>query len=116
MDSKRAPTFKGRVIWLTPEQGGRTSGPPATSADKDYAATAFVPPNVVHSGLASFVLRAADRMTWTSDAEGWWLVPQEDARFEVRPGSIVVITEGPKVVAYFHVESIQAADSVDSDR
>jgi hypothetical protein len=34
--------FNGRVVWLTPEQEGRASGPPATPADSDYMSTAFV--------------------------------------------------------------------------
>ena len=49
--------FEGEVVWLTPEQGGRSSGPPPTPAEQDYAATAFVPPRTVHTGLASFVMR-----------------------------------------------------------
>jgi hypothetical protein len=39
--------FEGEVIWLTPEQGGRNSGPPPTPREQDCAATAFVPPRTV---------------------------------------------------------------------
>jgi hypothetical protein len=27
--------FVGEIIWLTPEQGGRQSGPPPTPSDQD---------------------------------------------------------------------------------
>jgi hypothetical protein len=62
--------FKGEVVWLTPEQGGRSSGPPVASPDHDFAATAYVPPHDVHTGLASFVLRAFAKGAWRSPAEG----------------------------------------------
>jgi len=58
--------FEGEIIWLTPEQGGRSSGPPPTPREQDYAATAFVPPHIVQSGLASFVVRVEDRTAWRS--------------------------------------------------
>jgi hypothetical protein len=103
----RVLPLQGYVVWLTPEQGGRSSGPPATPSTDDYAATAFVPPSTDRSGLASFVLRVADRRAWVSAAEAGWLVDQDEARFDVQPGSVMVVTEGSKVVAYFHVESVQ---------
>lgn len=53
--------FKGEVVWLTREQGGRKSGPPASPDNEDYAATAFVPPRNFENGLASFVLRGFSR-------------------------------------------------------
>ena len=38
--------FCGSVIWLTPEQGGRGTGPPVPLLSWPYyAATAFVPPH-----------------------------------------------------------------------
>jgi hypothetical protein len=45
--------FRGSVIWLTPEQGGRKTGPPAPRpAWPYYAATAYVPPHTADTGLA----------------------------------------------------------------
>ena len=73
--------FRGTVVWLTPEQGGRASGPPAPPPGEDYASTAFVPPHTVETGLASF-----DR--------------------PIAPGTEVVVTEGPRVVGHFHVEQV----------
>jgi len=93
-------------MWLTPEEGGRSSGPPQPSADADYAQTAFVPPRTVDSGLASFALRDFDKGAWVSPAEGRWLVIEDDGDQFVRPGSVIVCTEGHRVVAYFHVEQV----------
>jgi hypothetical protein len=98
--------FTGRVVWLTPEQGGRSSGPPATEPSQDYAATAFVPPYSIDDGLASFVLRVSDRGAWQSLATATWLiVPNQDAQ-RLQPGSVVVVTEGTRPVAYFHVTDV----------
>jgi len=94
----------GRIVWLTQEQGGRASGPPASS--DDYAVTAFVPPGSIESGLASFVVRCTDPGRWVSKAAARWLVPQQDPRLEVQPGTVVVVTEGARVVGYFHVDAL----------
>ena len=103
--------FLGRIVWLTADQGGRSSGPPVTPADRDYAATAFVPPCTVETGLASFVLRVNDPGAWTSAARAGWLVFQDDKHFHVEPGTVIVVTEGARTVAYFHVESVAAYTS-----
>jgi hypothetical protein len=98
--------FKGEVVWLTAEQGGRGSGPPTPPDDQDYAVTAFVPPHGLDNGLASFVLRGFRHDEWRSPAEGRWLVVENDSEQLVEPGSVVVVTEGPRPVAYFHVERV----------
>lgn len=93
-------------MWLTPEQGGRASGPPETPADSDYASTAFVPPESIESGIASFILRVDNRSAWSSPAIGSWLAVENEWPHVVERGSIVVITEGRRLVAYFHVDEI----------
>jgi hypothetical protein len=98
--------FHGEVIWLTPEQGGRESGPPLTPEDQDYAATAFVPPASVDEGLASFVLRVSDRSAWRSPASADWLVVPNEGQQWIDESSLVVVTEGARVVAYFHVQAV----------
>ena len=98
--------FKGRVTWLTPEQGGRPAGPPPPSSRWDCAHTAFVPPHSLSDGLASFVLRGLSPGAWTSSAEGRWLVVDNDGAQLVTPGTVVVVTEGHRVVAYFQVENV----------
>ncbi|WP_410668273.1 hypothetical protein [Amycolatopsis sp. cmx-4-68] len=98
--------FHGRVVWLTPEQGGRTTGPPRADSDDDYAANAFVPPRTADSGLASFVLRDLERGALVSPAKGRWLVVENSGAHRIQPGTVVVITEGPKPVGYFHVEEV----------
>jgi len=102
--------FRGRVVWLTSAQGGRRSGPPDTPADSDYAATAFVPPESVETGLASFILRVDDRTAWQSTARGDWLIVANERPHLAEPGSVIVITEGPQPVAYFHVDRIDHDD------
>lgn len=92
--------IRGSVVWLTPEQGGRDTGPPPPRTQRPYyAATAYVPPRTLATGLASFVLRGFAAGAWRSEAEGRWLsIVNEDDQF-VEKGSIIVITEGTRVVA-----------------
>jgi len=100
-------TFEGEVVRLTPEQGGRLSGPPTAS---EYPVTGFVPPSTIDNDLASF---------WRAGFKaGDWLrrnrlvaVRRKCWPQEIGPGSVVVITEGARTVAYFHVDEVQAADS-----
>jgi hypothetical protein len=66
--------FHGYVVWLTADQGGRSSEPPPTPLDTDYAATGYVPPATAASGLASNVLRVSKRTAWRSAADARWLV------------------------------------------
>jgi hypothetical protein len=97
--------FIGRVVWLTREQGGRIGGPPTPSADHDYFSTAYVPPHGPDA-IASFGVRPALLGAWRSDAEAGWLVVMNEGRQTVTKGSAIVITEGPRVVGYFHVYEI----------
>ncbi|MEU5260123.1 hypothetical protein [Amycolatopsis sp. NPDC021455] len=96
--------FRGRVVWLTPEQGGRTTGPPRPGESGVYAANAFVPPQTAGSGMASFVLGDFDPSNWATAAAGRWLVVDNAGPYRVQEGTVVVITEGPEPVGYFHVE------------
>ncbi|WP_285490129.1 hypothetical protein [Amycolatopsis taiwanensis] len=100
--------FRGRVVWLTAEQGGRSSGPPRADDKVDYAANAFVPPHTAQSGLASFVLRNLTPGALVSLAEGRWLVVENAGPYQIEPGTVVVITEGSKPVGYFHVEDVRS--------
>ncbi len=97
--------FIGRVVWLTREQGGRIGGPPTPSADRDYLSTAYVPPHGLDA-IASFGVRPALPGAWTSDAEAGWVVVTNEGRQTVAKGNVVVITEGPRVVGYFHVHEV----------
>ena len=98
--------FHGYVVWLTPEQGGRDTGPPPTPPEHDYAATGFVPPANAISGLASVVLRVHDRQAWRSPADAAWLVVDNVPPYRVAEGDVIVVTEGRREVPYFHVEAM----------
>jgi hypothetical protein len=100
--------FEGEIIWLTPEQGGRASGPPPTPRGQDYAATAFVPPHTERSGLASFVVRVEDRTAWRSRGFAGWLVVDNSGDQAVAAGTVIVVTEGPRPVAFFRVDYVRA--------
>lgn len=105
--------FHGTLIWLTSEQGGRTTGPPATPAEMDYAATAYVPPMTGRTGLASFVVRVDDRTAWHTAAAGRWLHTEPTKHpAAVEPGTVLVIIEGVRDVAYFHLERVDQTMSV----
>jgi hypothetical protein len=107
MEEVREFPFRGSVIWLTPAQGGRTTGPPLSRpAWPYYAATAYVPPHTADTGLASFILRNFDAGAWRSHAEGRWLAVGTQAEQLVRPGSVIAVTEGARVVAYFTVHHV----------
>jgi hypothetical protein len=98
----------GTVVWLTPQQGGRVSGPPEPDYDYDYTATAYLPPRTADDGQAGIALRRFAPGAWRSPAEGI-LVPAKGHRAQqVIPGCIVVITEGIRPVGLLTVEEVHA--------
>lgn len=103
-------TLRGTVVWLTPQQGGRASGPPEPDYDMDYTATAFVPPRTSADGQVGVALRRFAPGAWRSPAEGV-LVPTPGTRpGHLAAGGIVMITEGERHVAVLTVEEIHQAE------
>jgi hypothetical protein len=101
-------SIRGTVVWLTPQQGGRVSGPPEPDYDYDYTATAYLPPRTAEDGQAGVALRRFAPGAWRSPAEGM-LVPGKGNRAQqVVPGCIVVVTEGVRPVALYTVEEVYA--------
>jgi hypothetical protein len=99
---------RGSVVWLTPQQGGRVSGPPEPDYDYDYTATAYLPPRTADDGQAGIALRRFAPGAWRTPAEGI-LVPGKGNRAQqVIPGCIVVITEGTRPVGLLTVEEVHA--------
>ena len=99
---------RGTVVWLTPQQGGRVSGPPEPDYDYDYTATAYLPPRTADDGQAGVALRRFAPGAWRTPAEGI-LVPAKGYRAQqVIPGCIVVITEGVRPVGLLTVEEVEA--------
>ena len=102
-----AVPFHGYVVWLTADQGGRSSGP-LPPLGQDFAATAYVPPATAQSGLASIVLRVSNRTAWRSAADARWLVVDNVPPYRVGVGDLIVVIEGGRTVAHFRVEDIDA--------
>ncbi|RZU12327.1 hypothetical protein EV645_5593 [Kribbella rubisoli] len=99
---------RGTVLWLTPQQGGRVSGPPEPDYDYDYTATAYLPPRTPEDGQAGIALRRFAPSAWRTPAEGI-LVPAKGNRAQqVIPGCIVIITEGVRPVGLLTVEEVYA--------
>lgn len=73
----------------------------------DYAATAFVPPETVDTGLASFVLRDYDERAWRSPATGGWLLVDGSGPQAAKVGDLIVITEGRRTVGRFTVTALR---------
>ena len=109
-DAEEFP-FRGCVVWLTPEQVRRATGsPPPRPRWPYYAATAYIRPHTAQTGLASIVLRGFLPGGWRSQAEGRWLIVGNEGDQEVEQGSVVVITEGARDVAFFAIEHMTSAD------
>jgi hypothetical protein len=70
----------------------------------------YVPPHTAATGLASFVLRDFQPGVWRSQAQGRWLVVGNEGDQAVQQGSVVVITEGARDVAFFIIEQKPGAD------
>lgn len=99
---------RGTVVWLTPQQGGRVSGPPEPDYDYDYTATAYLPPRTAEDGQAGVALRRFAPGAWRSSAEGILVPGQGHRAQQVVPGCIVVVTEGVRPVGLFTVEEVHA--------
>ena len=101
------PDCWGTVVWFTPEQGGRRSGPPRpVTPERGYAANGWLPPLDASSGLRSLVLVDFEPGAWRSAARAHWLVPSTDYP-PVRPGSVLVVSEGPRAVAVLFVDGVE---------
>ncbi|GAA1583342.1 hypothetical protein GCM10009804_44770 [Kribbella hippodromi] len=98
----------GTVLWLTPQQGGRVSGPPDPDYDYDYTATAYLPPRTPEDGQAGLALRRFAPGAWRTPAEGILVPGQGNRAQQVVPGCLVVITEGVRPVGFFTVEEVHA--------
>lgn len=99
---------RGTVVWLTPQQGGRVSGPPEPDYDYDYTATAFLPPRTADEGQVGIALRRFAPGAWRSAAEGILVPAQGHRAQQVVPGCLVVVTEGTRPVGVFTVEEVEA--------
>lgn len=73
--------------------------------------TGYVPPYTADDGLASFWLSDFAPGEWRSSATGWWPMVENVGPQAVRPGSVVVVTEGARTVAYFQVDDVHSVEN-----
>src|ERR1035437_10561552 len=102
-----AVPFHGYVVWLTADRGGRSSGP-LPPLGQDFAATAYVPPATaqVWPGLNRAPGLEQDCVALCGGCEA--ARGGQRASASSRFGDLIVVTEGARTVAHFHVEDIDA--------
>jgi hypothetical protein len=91
------PLATAVVHWLSPDEGGRNSGPPTTAV---YAATTTfrgVPDEIEHFSILLERVKEIDE--WNFVMRVGFLVP-ELVQPRLRKGMQIPILEGPKVVAH----------------
>jgi hypothetical protein len=59
-----------------------------------------------HGEDASGHAAVEDRVAWRSPADAGWLIVDNVPPYRVSDGEVLVVAEGRRVVAYFHVESV----------
>jgi uncharacterized protein YcgL (UPF0745 family) len=52
------------------------------------------------------LLRGFVAGAWRSRAEGRWLVVENRDEYRVVPGTLVAVTEGPRLVGFFAVDEV----------
>ncbi len=92
--------MRGTLRWLSPAEGGRSS---AFAGDR-YAAIGWVEPgssddawSIVISGIAPGASECA--------VEAEWLV-WPDVDFDVHPGDVIAIGDGPRLVAHVTIAEV----------
>jgi hypothetical protein len=97
--------LQGVIEWLSPAEGGRQSGPPA---DDGYAQIGWRESDGSVQDAASIVLRGFDPTQMTSPASAGWLSPEIARASNIKAGDNIVIAEGTRPVARFHVHRIDS--------
>jgi hypothetical protein len=64
-----------------------------------------VPPEAPNV-FVSFVLKGFEAGAWKSRAFGRWLVSDNPDLPWVKPGAVIVVTEGPKPVGYYFLDLV----------
>ena len=102
--------FRGWITWLTPEQGGRRDRPAHSPPDMALLRGDSLRSAAYRRHRPGLIRPAELRCrAWRSCAEGRWLATEVSGEQVVKPGSMIAVTEGSRVVAYFTVERV--ADS-----
>lgn len=101
LPARREWQLHGELVWLTPAQGGRPSGPPD---GEHYTGVVLVPPGG-SAGTGRLVMRLSQVGSWRAQVQGRWGGSQ---RPHVQAGLVLVVMEGERAVGYLHVQ--QASD------
>lgn len=115
-----APAATALVTWLTPEQGGRLSGPPTATV---YAANCSFPLGGEAEAVPgwpataekfSLLLQQVETMT-----SGAWLckidfLARELVADHLIPSAVMLVMEGPKVVGHAAIQEVLLAPEIDN--
>src|SRR5579862_7149066 len=93
--------FHGVLEWIPAEKGGRAKPLPVSS----FAAVGWRQ-DVGSDGMASLLLRGFEPGRRRSRADARWLVPRADAQYVVSVGDVIIVGEGSRPVARFHVDAV----------
>jgi hypothetical protein len=100
-----SPLAIAALAWVSPEKGGRRSGPPTAPVYSATAAFRLGDETEVHPGWPStadqvsiLLQRISQRPADVEDVKVGFLFPEIVTDY-VRPGAEFVVLEGPKVVA-----------------
>jgi hypothetical protein len=108
MDIRGSFPMHGDIEWIASDAGGRKSPP----AGPTFATTAWRETIGPQKGTASFVLRGFAPTWERSPADGRWLFNQTDAALKVTAPEVVIVAEGAKPVARFHIYAVDSQQEI----
>ena len=112
MEKIESPVAEGMVLWRTPDEGGRRSGPPTAPV---YMATAvFVqggeeevqPGWPASADKLSILLQETERLGDDRRRCLIGFLVSELALPHMRPGAELLVLEGPRTVAHVKIETM----------
>jgi len=96
--------FHGTLRWLPPEDGGLRSPFPSDH----WCRPAWIEPGDLRLTASLVIENIVPNERVSSNVTAWWLAWENlsEEEWTVRPGDVLAVTEGPKVVAYLTVEAV----------
>lgn len=121
IDDIAKPIAYGVVFWVTPEMGGRSSGPPhgpvygATSVFVHGKDAEVQPEWPVGADQLSILLQATDVLPGGARLCKIDFLARDLARPFIHQGAVLLIMEGPKVVATAVITAVSDSSVVGGD-